>query len=334
MATPLTVMTWNIENLFQPDDTADEEVRDTYRQKLGLIGNTVRGLMPDIVAFQEVGSAAAFDELRDALGDGYEHRRLSAAPDGRGIRVGFICRQPIVDAEDIVDFPDGPALAISTIDADGNAVPLTRMGRGALRVRIGIDGRTVDLITVHLKSKLLSFPSREGGRFQPRDELERAQVAGIALMQRSAESVTVRLRANELLVGNAATPLIVLGDLNDVPDSATAQMLNGPPGSEIGTGGFQPADRGDDARLFNLAPLIPDETRYSRVFRGRGELLDQILVSEEMMPRGDDGRRRLPSEVTSHVNVGDGLASIEEDPRRRRDEAVPDHAPVTATFEL
>jgi hypothetical protein len=44
------------------------------------------------------------------------------------------------------------------------------MGRGALRVRVTKDNLTVDLITAHLKSKLLTFP---GGRFTPRNEEER-----------------------------------------------------------------------------------------------------------------------------------------------------------------
>lgn len=331
MSTSLRVMTWNIENLFRPEASA-ATAADPYERKLRLIGDTVDALAPDIIAFQEIGSEDAFDDLGDALGSAFVHRRLSRAPDGRGIRVGIIGRYPIIDDEDIVDFPDGPALRIETLNGDGDRVPMTRMGRGALRVRVAFGGSSVDVMTAHLKSKLLSFPSRHGGRFQPRDEWERTQVAGIALMQRSAESVTLRLRANQLLVGNGATPLIVLGDFNDVPHSATAQIINGPPGSEIGTGGFHPPDKGDDARLFNLAPLIAEQARYSRVFKGRRELLDQIFVSEGMLPRGTDGRRRLPVEVTSHVSLGDGLASIDEDPRRRRRDAVPDHAPVTATF--
>jgi hypothetical protein len=190
-----------------------------------------------------------FLDLQQALGQAFAHRRLSSFPDGRGIKVGFVSRHPFLEEpEDIVDFPPGPALMVNNIDAQGGAVPLTRMGRGALRVRVGKDGLAVDLITAHLKSKLLSFPSTAGdSRFEPRDEEERAQVAGIALLRRSAEAVTLRLRANQFLVGNRTSPLIVLGDLHDVPEAATSQILNGPPGSEIGTLGFDRPDQGDDA---------------------------------------------------------------------------------------
>jgi hypothetical protein len=241
----------------------------------------------------------------------------------------------MADGEDIVRFPPGPALAVSELDEGGNPVPVDQMGRGALRVRVTKEGFTADLITVHLKSKLLSFP-RPGGRtsFAPRDEGERAQVAGIALRRRAAEAVTLRLRANELLEDDGRVPLLLLGDLNDVPDAATTQILLGPPGSELETPGFHRPDAGDRARLFNLAPAIDEARRFSRVHQGRGELLDQILASEEFFPREPSGRRRRPVEVDSHVEFAGGLPSVGEEPAARVDELAPDHAPVTATFEL
>jgi endonuclease/exonuclease/phosphatase family metal-dependent hydrolase len=336
MATTFKVMTWNVENLFRPGQDAGPEAEPTYRAKLDLLQGTIEHLEPDVIAFQEIGGEEAFQDLQQALGAEFPHRRLSAFEDGRGIRVGFIARHAIDEAEDVVDFPPGPAFQINDIDQQGNARPLTRMGRGALRVRMRKDGFAVHLVTAHLKSKLLTYPSRpDRPRFKPRDEQERAQVAAIALLRRTAEAATLRIYANRFLEGNNGTRLIVLGDLNDVPDAATSQILNGPSGSEIKApgSGFDRPDGGDDARLFNLAPLIEND-RFSRVFRGRGELLDQILVSEELLPRQDNGKRKLPLEVMSHVDFAQGLASIEEDPRPRRGKVAPDHAPVTATFEL
>lgn len=59
-----------------------------------------------------------------------------------------------------------------------------------------------------------------------------------------AEAVTLRVRANGLLEGGVGVPLLVLGDLNDVPEAQTSLILNGPPGSEIGTPDFGHPDRG------------------------------------------------------------------------------------------
>jgi hypothetical protein len=136
-----------------------------------------------------------------------------------------------------------------------------------------------------------------------------------------------------LLEGNARAPLLVLGDLNDVPEARTSLVLNGPPGSEIGTEAFHRRDEGDGARLFNLAPRIPEQRRYSRIHEGRRELLDQILASVECFPVGADGKRRLP-EVNSHVDFRYRLPSVGDDPAEREEDVAPDHAPVTASFDL
>lgn len=332
--TAFTAMTWNVENLFQPNPDASQEDQQLYDQKLALLANVIDRLAPDVVAFQEVGGADAIADLQQALGGTYPHHSVSNFPDHRGIRNAFISKTAFIDEEDIVDFPPGPALDIHGLDGTGGTPPINRMGRGALRVRTVKDGLTADLVTVHLKSKLLTFPRPGGSSFSTEDENERAQVAGIALMRRSAEAVTVRIRCNELLKGNAETPLLVLGDFNDVPEAQTSLIFCGPPGSELGTLGFQRPDRGDDVRLFNLAPRIKSDRRYSRIHRGRGELLDQIFASEEFLPVRQDERRQFPVSVDSHVDFKDQLASVSDNPNERIREIAPDHAPVTATFDI
>src|SRR5215208_5268486 len=331
--TNFKAMTWNVENLFRPEPDAGEELKQRYQRKLELLADVIQRLDPDVVALQEIGGEHGeepLDDLQEALGGTHPHRVLSAFRDGRNIQVAFLSKHTVDEREDVVDFPEGPALDIHDLDEAGNPKPIERMGRGALRVRVTKDNLTVDLITAHLKSKLLTFP---GGRFTPRNEEERAQVAGIALMRRMAEAVTLRIRANGLLGSDESVPLLVLGDLNDVPEAQTSLIFTGPPGSEIGTPGFGQPDRGDDVRLFNLAPCIPLERRYSRIERGRPELIDQILASVELFPTGDDGERRLP-EADSHVDFRDRLPSVGDDPGERAADLAPDHAPVTARFEL
>ena len=63
---------------------------------------------------------------------------------------------------------------------------------------------------------------------------------------------------------------MLLGDMHEVVEAATTQILNGLTGSEIGTRGFDAADRGDGQRMWNLAPLIAPEQRASRVLPGQG----------------------------------------------------------------
>jgi endonuclease/exonuclease/phosphatase family metal-dependent hydrolase len=287
----LKVMTWNVENLFRPGPSAAATDQQRYQQKLTLLSSVIAQVAADVVALQEVGGEEPLLDLQQALGGTYPHRSVSAAPDVRGIRVAFLSKLAVESSTDIVDFPPGPALTINGVSGSGDPVPITRMGRGALRIRIRPGGRAVDMVAVHLKSKLLTYPRPGGSSFTPRNENERTQAAGIALMRRTAEAVTVRTWANSMLEGNPNSPLVVLGDFNDVPEAQTSLILNGPEGSEIGTAGFDRPDRGDDARLFNVANAIAEARRFSRVHRGRGELLDQIFASEELLP---DRRQRAP----------------------------------------
>lgn len=332
--TTFTVMTWNVENLFTPGINAEPEDHLTYAFKLNLLANVIQDADPDVIGLQEVGGEEPLLDLQLAMNNTYPNRIVSAFPDRRGIRVAFLTKHEITKVEDIADFAPGPATQVFNITADGSSVPLNRMGRGALLVRVKKENVEVTVITAHLKSKLLTFKKAGGGSsFSPQDENQRAQVAGIALHRRAAEAVTLRQRANLLLENTSNRPLVLTGDFNDVPEAQTSLLLLGPPGSELETPGFNRPDKGDDARLFNLAPLIPQERRYSRVHHHRQELLDQILALEELFPRDAEGDRTLPF-VDSLVDFVERLPSIVDDPNLRADEVAPDHAPVIARFEI
>lgn len=199
-------------------------------------------------------------------------------------------------------------------------IDATSMGRAGLMAAVEADGRTIALVTCHLKSKLLTFP---GGRFSTEDEGERARFGAYALFRRAAEAVTVRAAATELLAAQGQQrAVIVLGDLNDAAEAATTQILHGPPGSEIGTGGFTRPDRGDGQRLWNLAARIPDADRYSRVYRGRPELIDHILASH------------AATHAVTEVTAGPVPPSIDDNPNTRRNEPGSDHRPLVATIQV
>ena len=317
----IAVATWNLENLFRPADGDSAPPAAVYTAKLDALAAVITGLDPDVLAVQEVGTPAALDDLAARL-PGSWHTEV-ADPDGRGIRVGVLSRLPVLDVEQVRDYPP----LLSPVQVDDAGTTLTQMGRPALRVRVpwrtssGALSRTkvLDLVSVHLKSKLLSFP---GGRFNPRDEDERARYAVYALHRRAAEAAAVRTYLTRILDNDGQGRRVVLaGDLNDEPTAATTQILLGPPGSEIGTPGFGKADTGDAQRLWNLESLIPAADRFSRMYRGRGELIDHLLVSHNLV-----GRARTV------VAGGPVPASITDNPEPRRDEPASDHRPVMATF--
>jgi hypothetical protein len=326
------VMTWNVENLYSPNAT-DSAAKAAFNAKIKLLAKVIKDAGPDVVAFQEIGGLEPLQALQTKLGAGYKHLAISQHPDHRGIRVAFLSKIAITEQEDIVDFPAGPALAIQNVNGSGDSVPVTAMGRGALRIRVDVDGTAVDIITAHLKSKLLTYPRPGGSSFTPRDENERAQIGGIALHRRAAEAVTLRIRANDMLAGNDKNRLILLDDFNDVPEAQTSLLMIGPSGSEIGTRGFKLPDKGDDTRLFNLAPAINASRRYSRIQSGRKEMLDQIFISVDLFALDANGKR-VPPVADSLVDFAESLQSVGENPNLRVSEIAPDHAPVMATLDI
>ena len=175
------------------------------------------------------------------------------------------------------------------------------MGRGAVAITVMSDaGDPVQLVTTHLKSKLLTFPH---GRFEPRDEDERARFAAYALYRRAAEATTLRVWVTAALMNDGQNRrLILTGDLNDTMQAATTQLLLGPPGSEIGTASFDRPDKGDSRRLWNLAPLMPEGKNYSRIFEGRKELIDHILVSAALVKPLKLDRNRIGRRKSALIN--------------------------------
>jgi len=301
--------TWNLENLARPGGPAGaSDDQRAYEEKLDTLAATITDLHPDVLAIQEVLDPNALDDLIDRLDGSW--RTALADPDGRGIRVGFLSRAALSNLEQIRDFPDG----LLPIQADDDGATIRQLGRPGLRARVRTGGRTIDVISVHLKSKLLTFP---GGRFSPRDEDERTRYAVYALHRRAAEAAGIRSHVTGLLTEDPQAAVVVAGDLNDEPQAATTQILHGPPGSEVGTGGFDQPDAGDAQRLWNTAPFIAEEERWSRVYRGRRELIDHVLCSHALL-----------GAVRGATTGGLPVESIEDRQDSRRNATASDHRPV------
>ena len=301
--------TWNLENLAPPGpDPATPDGQAAYHAKLDTLAATITRLEPDVLAVQEVLNPTALDDLITRLAGTW--RTALAEPDRRGIRVGFLSRAALTRLEQVTDFPPG----LGPVQTDDTGQVLTGLGRPGLRARVRRDGWTIDLVSVHLKSKLLTFP---GGRFTPRDEDERTRYAVYALHRRAAEAAGIRGYVTRLLTEDPGAAVVVAGDLNDDPQAATTQILHGPPGSEVGTAGFDRPDAGDPQRLWNTAGFIDQADRWSRVYRGRRELIDHVLVSHALI------------DAVEGVSTGAmAVDSIGDEPGSRRNAPASDHRPV------
>jgi endonuclease/exonuclease/phosphatase family metal-dependent hydrolase len=309
----LTAMTWNVENFFVPEP-ADA---DAYQEKVGQLAAVISAAAPDLVGLQEVGDPESFDALLTALGRGWSGVLATHFDPEHAIRVGWLTTGELTDVEEVVDLPE----ALRPVKVEDDGTTISQLGRGALAVTCTTAaGTAVRALTCHLKSKLLEFP---GGRFDTDDEGERARYNVYALDRRAAEAAAVRDWATAALAGDwAGRPLLVCGDLNDTPEAATTQLLFGPSGSQIGTGGFTHPDQGDPQRLWETGYAMTPPDNYSRINQGRKELIDHVLVSHALV-----------GTIRDAATVPLGIPSIGAQPQVAPRTSPPsDHRPVLVHF--
>jgi uncharacterized protein len=273
----IVVGTYNVENL-DPSD-------DTFARHAELIVDHLRS--PDLIAIEEIqdNTGATNDGTTDASvtwtmliaaiqaagGPLYEYRQIDpennadGGQPGSNIRVGFLYRtdrglefidRPGGDATTataVVDHPSGPRLSLSPgrVDPTDPAWEATRKPlAGEFRLR----GRKVFVIANHFSSKGGDEPLF--GRFQPPSRS--SEVA------RHAQAQVVNDFVDEILAVDGNANVIVLGDINDFEFSETVEILEG-------------------GVLTTLMDTLPKAERYSYVFEGNSQVLDQILVSDNLL---------------------------------------------------
>jgi len=313
---PITITTWNVQNFARNDPV--------FAEKLDFLIATLQALNSDVVALQEILDLNALQDLADGLG--FHH--FAATPDGRGNRVAILTRNAPSQSQQIDQWRLAQGVEVHRFDNNGNVQVMQQFSRPAFRITVAHDGGQIDIVTAHLKSKLLTF----GGNFSTTDETLRAHTAYFALERRAAEATSLREYVTDLLA--AGRDVVVLGDLNDGPEAATTQILYGPPGSQPrgpddathAAGAFQRADANDARRLFNMAKLVPENIRWSRRHNGQNELLDHILTSDGLMPRVN-GLRQVPTMSILNEDTPSLIG-----PHPTAGGIIPDHAPVTATL--
>lgn len=85
----LTVMTWNIQNLFPAGQGHGPATQQEYDAKVAALAEVIDAVEPDVLALQEVGPEQVLADL-DAAGTIEFDHRLAGVADGRGIRVALL----------------------------------------------------------------------------------------------------------------------------------------------------------------------------------------------------------------------------------------------------
>jgi predicted extracellular nuclease/Ca2+-binding RTX toxin-like protein len=257
-ANNLSIGTYNLENF----DTSDHKF-DV------LASNIVTNLRaPDILAVQEVqdtdGAGTGPDlsgtvtaqGLIDAIyqQSGLHYAYVEVAPTAAGstggepggnIRNGFLYNT------DRVSYVDGSAALITGPEYEGTRRPLV--------AQFGFAGQTITAIDVHLTSRLGSDPLY--GNNQP------AADAGDAA--RTAQAAGVKAYIQDHLATDPSLNIAVLGDWNGFYFEQAQTQLTDP-----AQGGV----------LTNLNTLLPSEERYSYLFEGNAQQIDNVLVTGSLLP--------------------------------------------------
>ena len=149
------------------------------------------------------------------------------------------------------------------------------------------NGQDIYVIGNHLNSK-----SGDGPLFGDQQPPQRPSER-----QRIAQAKAVNGFVRDILDINPEALIVVAGDLNDFPWSESMKTLEG-------------------GLLENLALTLPENQRFTYLYEGNGQILDQILASKSLVPR-------LESYEVIHINS-----------LRLPRGASSDHDPVVAVFDL
>jgi predicted extracellular nuclease len=285
--------TFNVENL------AGIDPQEKYDHLASLIVNNLQA--PDILGIEEIqdndgavdppGPATPTDStvvdsdvvwtrlisaIEAAGGPSYDYRQINPVDDAEGgapggnIRVGFLFRTD--RGVTFIDRPGGSPTTETSVEGSRNHPQLSsspgRIGtdseafddtRKSLAAEFDIRGRKVFAIVNHFSSKgddqPLFGPAQPPVRF--------SEVA------RHGQAQVVNDFVDEILAKDKNANIVVLGDINDFEFSETTSILEG-------------------GVLTSLMDFLPAEERYSYVFEGNSQTLDQILLSNEGLLQGNE----------------------------------------------
>ncbi|MEQ8963349.1 MAG: nuclease, partial [Coleofasciculus sp. C2-GNP5-27] len=152
--------------------------------------------------------------------------------------------------------------------------------RKSLAAEFLFKGEKVTLVNNHFASKGGSTPLF--GQVQP-------PVNG-SVDQREAQAQTVNDYVETILANDPDANVVVLGDLNEFEFLSPLEILKG-------------------ESLTNLTETLPENERYSYIFRGNSQSLDHILVSDNLVANTEFDAVHTNSEFNDSASDHDPLMS-------------------------
>ncbi|MDX3728910.1 endonuclease/exonuclease/phosphatase family protein [Streptomyces caniscabiei] len=295
----LAVATYNVENL-DPSDA-------TFADHAAAIVHNLQS--PDIVTLEEIqdnngatndGTVAAdqtvkklVEAIAAAGGPTYDWRSIDPVNLADGGEPGGNIRQVFLFNPERVSFTDragGDATtAVGVTKAYGKARLTVSPGRidpanaawtNSRKPLVGefsFRGKSVFVIANHFASK--GGDQSLHSEFQPPKRSSETQ--------RHLQATAVNTFVKEILAKERNADVIALGDINDFEFSKTAELLE------------------DDGALWSAVKSLPRSERYSYVFQGNTQVLDQILISPSIRRSCDFTYDSVHTNAEFHDQISD-----------------------------
>ncbi len=250
-----------------------------YERKLDWLGVMLLRLSADVVGVQEVWDEAALKAAVQRSGLHYVTMLAPGAEAGASgtPRVGLVSRLALEAVNSISDF--APAQAVEVPELGRHA----RFERPVLHAQLRLkQGPRLHVLVVHLKSKRPKYLQTVDGHVieDHDDPAVTARATLRSLLMRAAEAAALRSIVLSI-TQHTHEPLLLMGDMNDGPQSVTSQMIAATQAVAYDKGAR-------DVALYHAwdvasEPALRRDMAYSHVHQGWPEMLDQIWVSEEFV---------------------------------------------------
>jgi predicted extracellular nuclease len=261
---PIKILNWNTRNFFnaQNDSPSPEEPfvdPQDYQAQLQAIAAALSDLDPDVAVLAEVENQNVLDDLLAELGPAYvDSAVIDNDNDPRGIDVAAISKIPF---SDVVSHQD------ELFPLEGTQSPEYTFARDAVEFHLTFRGQKIVLIGVHYRSK------------GPPDDPNK----------RLAEAQRTRAIADGLTAADASLGVVILGDFNDLTDSAPFDAVAG----------------SDPDKYLDAAIYVPQPERWTYDFNGSLELIDHHMANKRMQMHLDttlvEIRHGLPMTASDHA---------------------------------
>ena len=321
------IATFNLENF---DETAPDEW-PSLAERIELMRPQIVRLRANIACFQEVNGQERPNQSRSllALAELLAGTNLAGAElvstrtenddvyDERNLVVATTF--PVLGVEqlrnDLVDPLLYRRLTAKPPDAAAVAIDIERP---IVHVQLDLtNGTRLHVINVHLKSKIpTNIPGQKIDAYTWRSADGWAEGSFISSMKRMSQALEARRLVDQIFDADPNAKIVVAGDFNAAPDEVPVMAIRGDPEN---TGNPDLVAR----VLVPIEQTIPAPARYTLFHQGRGEMLDHMLVTRNLLAhyRG--------SEIHNEI-LHDESAAFAID--RKYPES--DHAPVVATFDF